>query len=136
MKKLAFDRDFDEEGTYDDIFGPMDDDADEADEDEVEKQTPLKDGYISVKKFRDRFLVSLYIGNTLIKEFSGTENEDGELVPFKSGAEANRFAAFLKVKHRDVKFKMNLYDPNRPKTYFGDPGAEAYERDRDRRSSY
>ena len=136
MKKLAFDRDFDEEGSYDEMFGPMNDDPDEDEEEEEEIQTPSKTGLISVNKFGENFLVGLTIDSTRRGEFRGTENEDGVFEPFKSADEANRFAVFLKVKHRDVKFKMNLYDPNRPKTYFGDPGAEAYERDRDRRSSY
>lgn len=109
---------------------------DENEEDNSEVQTPTKTGLISVNKFHGNFLVGLTIESAHLGEFRGTENAEGEFERFKSAAEANRFAAFLKVKYPDVKFKMNLYDPNRQKTYFGDPGAEAYERERDIRSSY
>ena len=90
-------------------------DANEED-DSSEVQTPTKTGLISVKKFDENFVVGLTIENTYMGEFRGTENAEGEFERFKSGDEANRYAIFLKVKYRDVKFKMNFYDPNRPST--------------------
>ena len=79
-------------------------------------QTPTKTGLISVNKFDDNFIVGLTVENTMMGEFRGTENAKGKFESFKSGDEANLFALFLKGKHRDVKFKMNLYDPKRPST--------------------
>lgn len=137
MRKIALDEN--DEYNIEDYFPYGDPDGDDDDDEDLDEgfdeKTPKQSGSINVHNIGGRFIVNLSINNILKGEYVGTDNEEGEFKRFESGDEANRFAISLKVQHPDVNFRVNLYDRNR-RRYTGDPGAEAYERDRDRRSSY
>jgi len=136
MKKLAFDRDFDEEGTYDDMFGPMDDDPQPDFPD-----PPGNNSNVAVRRSDNGFYVSASLStdkdNIYLGEKRGRESAGGNIVPFKEKMDAivyaQEWADELGKKH-DILF--TVVDKTKPKPFSPDTGAMAYERSRDERSSY
>ena len=136
MKKLAFDRDFDEEGTYDDMFGPMDDDPQPDFPD-----PPGNNSNVSVRKSDRGFYVCASLvtdkKNIYLGEKSGRESAGGHIEPFGSKMDALVYAQEWadELGHKyDILFKVE--DRSKPKPFSPDTGAMAYERERDERSSY
>jgi hypothetical protein len=136
MQKLAFDRDFDEEGTYDDMFGPMDDDSEPNLPD-----PPRNQSNVAVRKSDTGFYVTAFLStekdSIYLGEKSGRESAGGFKSPFESKMDAivyaQEWADELGRKH-DILF--SVVDRTSPKPFMPDTGAMAYERERDERSSY
>lgn len=136
MKKLAFDKDFDEEGTYDDMFGPMDDDSEPNLPD-----PPGNNSNVAVRKSDRGFYVSATLStdkdHIYLGEKSGRESAGGFKSPFESKMDAivyaQEWADELGKKH-DILF--TVVDRTKPRPFSPDTGATAYERERDERSSY
>ena len=136
MKKLAFDPDFDEEGSYDEMFGEMDDDREPNLPD-----PPENNSNVAVRKSDRGFYVSATLSTgkdtIYLGEKSGRESAGGFKSPFKSKMDAivyaQEWADELGRKH-DILF--SVVDRTSPKPFMPDTGAMAYERERDERSSY
>lgn len=136
MKKLAFDPDFDEEGSYDEMFGEMDDDREPNLPD-----PPENNSNVAVRKSDRGFYVSATLSTgkdtIYLGEKSGRESAGGFKSPFKSKMDAivyaQEWADELGRKH-DILF--SVVDRTSPKPFMPDTGAMAYEEERDRRSSY
>lgn len=136
MKKLAFDPDFDEEGSYDEMFGEMDDDREPNLPD-----PPENNSNVAVRKSDRGFYVSATLSTSkdtiYLGEKSGRESAGGFKSPFKSKMDAivyaQEWADELGRKH-DILF--SVVDRTNPKPFMPDTGAMAYEEERDRRSSY
>ena len=136
MKKLAFDRDFDEEGSYDEMFGPMDDDPQPDFPD-----PPGNDSRVIVRRSERGFYLGAYLSdnkrNIYLGEKNGRESAGGHIEPFGSKMDALVYAQEWadELGHKyDILFKVQ--DRSKPKPFSPDTGAMAYERDRDERSSY
>jgi hypothetical protein len=136
MKKLAFDKDFDEEGSYDDMFGEMDDDR--------EPNLPDPHGNnsnVAIRKSDRGFYISATLStekdNIYLGEKSGRESAGGFESRFESKMDAvvyaQEWADELGEKY-DILF--TVVDRTKPKPFSPDTGAMAYERERDERSSY
>ena len=136
MKKLAMDRDFDEEGSYDEMFGEMDDDREPNLPD-----SPENNSNVAVRKSDKGFYVSATLSTAkdtiYLGEKSGRESAGGFKSPFKSKMDAivyaQEWADELGEKH-DIIF--SVVDRTTPKPFMPDTGAMSYERERDERSSY
>jgi len=136
MKKLAFDRDFDEEGTYDEMFGPQDDDYEPDFSD-----PPGNNSNVAVRKSDRGFYVSATLStekdNIYLGEKRGRESAGGYIDPFREKMDAlvyaQEWADKLGEKY-DILFKV--VDKTNPKPFSPDTGAMRYEEDRDERSSY
>ena len=136
MKKLAFDRDFDEEGSYDEMFGEMDDDLEPNLPD-----PPENNSNVAVRKNDRGFYVSATLSTgkdtIYLGEKSGRDSAGGFKSPFESKMDAivyaQEWADELGRKH-DILF--SVVDRTSPKPFMPDTGAMAYERERDERSSY
>ncbi len=136
MQKLAFDRDFDEEGSYDEMFGEMDDDREPNLPD-----PPENNSNVAVRKSDRGFYVSATLSTgkdtIYLGEKSGRESAGGFKSPFKSKMDAivyaQEWADELGRKH-DILF--SVVDRTSPIPFIPDTGAMAYERERDERSSY
>lgn len=136
MKKLAFDRDFDEEGTHDEMFGPMDDDSEPDFPD-----PPGNNSNVAVRKSDRGFYLSATLStdkdNIYLGEKRGRESAGGNIVPFSEKMDAIVYAQEWadELGHKyDILFKVE--DRSKPKPFAPDTGAMAYERSRDERSSY
>ena len=108
MKKLAFDRDFDDEGTYDEMFGPMNDDPD-------------MDGKIIVSYTEDRdnpyqskYTVSVYIDGEFQESINTFEDENGRKHLLHDLDKANQMAREIPSQHPNVDFEMHLLQRTRP----------------------
>ena len=136
MKKLAFDPDFDEEGTYDLMFGARD-----VDREPNLPDPPKNNSNVAVRKSDRGFYVSATLSTgkdtIYLGEKSGRESAGGFKSPFKSKMDAivyaQEWADELGIKH-DILF--SVVDRTSPKPFMPDTGAMAYEEERDRRSSY
>jgi len=136
MKKLAFDPDSDDEGTYDDMFGEKDDDREPNLPD-----PPKNNSNVAVRKSDRGFYVSATLSTSedtiYLGEKSGRESAGGFKSPFGSKMDAivyaQEWADELGRKH-DILF--SVVDRTSPKPFMPDTGAMAYERERDERSSY
>lgn len=136
MKKLAFDPDFDEEGTYDAMFGAKD-----VDREPNLPDPPKNNSNVAVRKSDRGFYVSATLSTDkdtiYLGEKSGRESAGGFKSPFKSKMDAivyaQEWADELGIKH-DILF--SVVDRTSPKPFMPDTGAMAYEEKRDRRSSY
>ncbi len=136
MKKLAFDKDFDEEGTYDDMFGPMDDDPQPDFPD-----PPGNNSNVAVRKSDRGFYVGATLStsdkNIYLGEKTGRESAGGFKSRFESKMDAMVYAqewADELGKKYDILFTVK--DRTKPIPFLPDTGAMAYERERDERSSY
>ena len=134
MKKLAFDDDFDPEGTYKDIF--IDDDPQPNFPD-----PPGNDSNVSVHRSERGFYVSASLStddkNIYLGEKSGRESAGGFKSPFKSYDDAKVYAqewADELGEKYDILFTVK--DRTKKKPFSPDYGAMAYDEERDRRSSY
>jgi hypothetical protein len=136
MKKLAMNRDFDEEGSYDEMFGEMDDDLEPNLPD-----PPRNQSNVAVRKSDTGFYVTAFFStdksSIYLGEKTGRESAGGFKSPFKSKMDAivyaQEWADELGRKH-DILF--SVVDRTTPKPFMPDTGAMAYERERDERSSY
>ncbi len=136
MQKLAFDRDFDEEGTYDDMFGPMDDDPQPDFPD-----PPGNNSNVAVHRSERGFYVSASLStddkHIYLGEKSGRESAGGFKSPFDSKMDAIVYAQeWADELGRKYDILFSVVDRTSPKPFMPDTGAMAYERDRDERSSY
>jgi hypothetical protein len=136
MKKLAFDKDFDEEGTHDDMFGEMDDDREPNLPD-----PPGNNSNVAVRRSERGFYVSATLStdkdNIYLGEKSGRESAGGFKSPFENKMDAivyaQEWADELGEKY-DILF--TVVDRTKPKPFSPDTGAMRYEEDRDERSSH
>jgi len=137
MKKLAFDRDFDEEGTYDEMFGEMDDDREPNLPD-----PPGNNSNVAVRKGDRGFYVSATLStdkdNIYLGEKHGRESAGGYMAKFENNkmdaiVYAQEWADELGEKY-DILFTVK--DRTKPRPFMPDTGAMAYERERDEKSSY
>ena len=136
MQKLAFDRDFDDEGTYDETFGDMDDDLEPNLPD-----PPGNNSNVAVQRSETGFYVSATLStkkdSIYLGEKFGRESAGGFKTPFKSRMDAvvyaQEWADELGAEY-DIKFRVE--DRTKKKPFSPDMGAMAYERERDERSSY
>ena len=136
MKKLAFDRDFDEEGSHDEMFGPMDDDPQPDFPD-----PPGNNSSVTVRRSERGFYLSASLSdskrNIYLGEKSGRESAGGHIERFKSKMDALVYAQEWadELGHKyDILFKVE--DKSKPKPFSPDYGAMEYDEERDRRSSY
>ena len=111
MKKLAFDRDLDDEGSYDEMFGPMNEDRD-------------KEGKIIVSytedednPYQSKYTVSVYIDGKFEESFNTFEDEDGRTRLLNNLNKANEMADMLKAENEerypDVEFELHQLKPKR-----------------------
>jgi hypothetical protein len=107
MKKLAFDRDFDDEGSHDEMFGPMNDDPD-------------MDGKIIVSYTEDRdnpyqskYTVSVFIDGKFEESINTYEDENGKHL-LNDLNKANQMAREIPSQYPNVDFEMNLLQKTRP----------------------
>jgi hypothetical protein len=111
MKKLAFDRDLDDEGSYDEMFGPMNEDRD-------------KEGKIIVSytedednPYQSKYTVSVYIDGKFEESFNTFEDEDGRTRLLNNLNKANEMADMLKAENEerypDVEFELHKLAPKR-----------------------
>ena len=136
MKKLAMDRDFDEEGSYDEMFEEMDDDREPNLPD-----PPENNSNVAVRKSDKGFYVSATLSTAkdtiYLGEKSGRESAGGFKSPFESKMDAvvyaQEWADELGAEY-DILFRVE--DRTKKKPFSPDMGAMAYERERDERSSY
>ena len=136
MQKLAFDRDFDDEGTYDEMFGPMDDDPQPDFPD-----PPGNNSNVAVRRSERGFYVSATLSDNkrtiYLGEKSGRESAGGFKSRFESKMDAIVYAQeWADELGRKYDILFNVVDRTKPKPFSPDTGAMAYERDRDERSSY
>ena len=87
MKKLAFDRDFDDEGSYDEMFGEMDDDLEPNLPD-----PPRNQSNVAVRKSDTGFYVTAFFStdksSIYLGEKTGRESSGRFKSPFKSKMDA------------------------------------------------
>ena len=107
MRKLAFDRDFDEEGSHDEMFGPMNDDPD-------------MDGKIIVSYTEDRdnpyqskYTVSVFIDGKFEESINTYEDENGKHF-LNDLNKANQMAREIPSQYPNVDFEMHLLQRTRP----------------------
>lgn len=107
MQKLAFDRDFDDEGTYDEMFGPMDDD-----------DNNRKDGKIIVSNVepdeprqKTSYTVSVFIDGKHEDTYKTHTDENGVIRLIHDLNQANELADKLKIDlsriYPDVDFEVH-----------------------------
>jgi hypothetical protein len=108
MKKLAFDRDFDDEGSHDEMFGPMNDDPD-------------MDGKIIVSYTEDRdnpyqskYTVSVFIDGEFEESINTYEDDNGKKQLLNDLNKANQMAREIPSQHPNVDFEMHLLQRTRP----------------------
>ena len=108
MKKLAFDRDFDDEGSHDEMFGPMNDDPD-------------MDGKIIVSYTEDRdnpyqskYTVSVFIDGEFEESINTYEDDNGKKQFLNDLNKANQMAREIPSQHPNVDFEMHLLQRTRP----------------------
>ena len=136
MKKLAFDEDSDEEGTYSRMFGPMDDDREPNLPD-----PPKNNSNVAVRKSDRGFYVSATLSTgektIYLGEKSGRESAGGFKSPFRSKMDAIVYAQeWADELGEEYDILFSIVDRTSPKPFIPDTGAMAYERERDERSSY
>ena len=110
MRKLAFDRDFDDEGTYDEMYGPMNDDPD-MDGKIIVSYTEDKDN-----SYQSKYTVSVYIDGEFEKSINTYEDENGRKHLLNDLNKANQMAREIPSQHPNVDFEMHLLQRTRPNT--------------------
>jgi hypothetical protein len=121
MKKLAMDRDFDEEGSYDEMFGPMNDDP--------ESDIPVKSGRVIVQysgddynSYQSTYTVYVFIEEDedgeremKLKETINTyKDENGDIKILHDRNKANEVAKSMRKVYPDVSLEVQLSAPKRP----------------------
>jgi hypothetical protein len=107
MRKLAFDRDFDEEGTHDEMFGPMNDDPD--------KSGKIIVSYTADKHnpYQSRYTIYVFIDDEAVEEINSYEDENGKHF-LHDLDKANQMAREIPSQHPNVDFEMHLLQKTRP----------------------
>ena len=108
MRKLAFDRDFDEEGSYDEMFGPMNDDPD-MDGKIIVSYTEDKDN-----PYQSKYTVSVYIDGEFEESINTYEDDNGKKQLLNDLNKANQMAREIPSQHSNVDFEMHLLQKTRP----------------------
>jgi hypothetical protein len=120
MQKLAFDKDFDEEGTHDEIFGIHNDDP--------ESDIPVLSGKVIVQytgdeynSYQSTYTVYVYIEEDedgeremKLKEIINTyKDENGQIKILHDRNKANEVAKSMRKVYPDVSFEVQLSAPKR-----------------------
>jgi len=93
MKKLAFDRDFDEEGTYDEMFGPMNDD----DSDRTDGKIIVSNVESDDPRPKTSYTVSVFIDGDHEDTYKTHTDENGVIRLIEDVNQANELADKLKI---------------------------------------
>ncbi len=132
MKKLAFDKDFDPEGTYDDMVIDDDPQPDFPD-------PPGNNSNVAVRRSERGFYVSATLSDNkrtiYLGEKSGRESAGGFKSRFESKMDAIVYAQeWADELGRKYDILFNVVDRTKPKPFSPDTGAMAYDEARDLRS--
>jgi uncharacterized protein involved in high-affinity Fe2+ transport len=93
MKKLAVDRDFDDEGTYDEMFGPMNDD----DSDRTDGKIIVSNVESDVPRQKTTYTVSVFIDGDHEDTYKTHTDENGVIRLIEDVNQANELADKLKI---------------------------------------
>ena len=93
MKKLAMDRDFDDEGTYDEMFGPMNDD----DSDRKDGKIIVSNVESDVPRQKTTYTVSVFIDGDHEDTYKTHTDENGVIRLIHDVNQANELADKLKI---------------------------------------